>query len=75
MRGEFENGIAWGEVKKQLFELINGELAAARDRYSRIMDDPAYIESVLQHGAERAREHSEALMQKVRAAVGIGSLT
>lgn len=75
MRGEFENGIAWGEAKKQLFELINAELAAARDRYSRIMDDPAYIESVLQHGAERAREHSGPLMQKVRAAVGIGSLT
>jgi len=71
MRSEFENGIAWGEAKKQLFELINAELAEARDRYIRIMDDPGYIESVLQHGAGRAREHSAALMQKVRAAVGI----
>jgi tryptophanyl-tRNA synthetase len=75
MRREFENGIAWGEAKKQLFELINGELAVARDRYTRLMDDPAYIESVLLRGAVRAREHSSTLMQKVRAAVGIAAIS
>jgi tryptophanyl-tRNA synthetase len=74
MRREFENGIAWGEAKKQLFEMINNELAAARDRYTRLMDDPGHIESVLRRGAERAREHSSKLMQKVRAAVGIGAI-
>ena len=71
MRREFEQGIAWGEAKKQLFELVNGELADARERYRQLMDDPSYIESVLQRGAERARAHSEPLMQKVREAVGI----
>ncbi len=74
MRREFENGIAWGEAKKQLFELVNGELTAARERYTRLMDDPAHIESVLIKGAERAREYSVPLMQKVRSAVGIGAL-
>lgn len=75
MRQEFADGIAWGEAKKQLFELVNTELSAARDRYTRLMDDPAYIESVLQQGAERAREHSSALMQKVREAVGISAIS
>lgn len=74
MRTEFENGIAWGEAKKQLFELINHELADARDRYVRLMDDPGYIESVLQRGAQRAREHSSHLMRKVRTAVGIAAV-
>jgi tryptophanyl-tRNA synthetase len=74
MRREFENGIAWGEAKKQLFELVNGELAAARERYERLMDDPGHIEAVLKQGAERAREYSVPLMQKVRAAVGIGAM-
>ncbi len=74
MRREFENGIAWGEAKKQLFELVDGELSAARERYQQLLDDPGYIEAVLKKGAERAREHSVALMQKVRAAVGIGAL-
>jgi tryptophanyl-tRNA synthetase len=75
MRGEFENGIAWGEAKKQLFELVNSELSSARERYNQLMDDPGYIESVLQKGAERAREHSVPLMCKVRAAVGISPVS
>tara|TARA_R110002072_G_scaffold43340_16_gene121853 strand:+ start:4860 stop:5867 length:1008 start_codon:yes stop_codon:yes gene_type:complete len=74
MRQEFDNGIAWGEAKKQLFELINNELSQARDAYMRLMDDPGYIESVLQQGAARAREHSSRLMERVRAAVGIGPM-
>jgi len=75
MRREFDNGIAWGEAKKQLFELVNSEIAPARQRYEELMSDPGHIESVLQAGAQRAREHSSALMQKVRAAVGIGPIS
>jgi tryptophanyl-tRNA synthetase len=74
MRSDFENGIAWGEAKKQLFELVNGELAPARERYNQLMADPSYIEGVLQKGAERAREYSVPLMQKVRKAVGISAV-
>jgi tryptophanyl-tRNA synthetase len=74
MRTEFENGIAWGEAKKQLFELVNAELAPARERYQELMDDPDHVEAVLLRGAERAREHSVPLMQKVREAVGISAM-
>jgi tryptophanyl-tRNA synthetase len=74
MRAAFENGIAWGEAKKQLFELVNAELAGARERYRQLMNDPAHVEDVLQQGAARARELSEPLMQKVRDAVGISAI-
>ena len=74
MRKAFEEGIAWGEAKKQLFELINAELAPARERYNELMDDPGHIESVLLAGAERARELSSALIAKVRDAVGISAI-
>lgn len=74
MRTEFGNGIAWGEAKKQLFELVNSELADAREKYNQLMDEPAHIEAVLLKGAERAREQSSALMQKVREAVGISAI-
>ncbi|RLQ21515.1 tryptophan--tRNA ligase [Seongchinamella sediminis] len=74
MRKDFEAGIAWGEAKKQLFELVNGELAAARERYNELMDDPGHIEAVLRQGAERAREHSTALIARVRDAVGISAI-
>ncbi|EEB79166.1 tryptophanyl-tRNA synthetase [marine gamma proteobacterium HTCC2148] len=74
MRKAFEEGIAWGEAKKQLFELIDAELAPARVRYDELMEDPGHIESELLKGAERAREHSSALMAKVRDAVGISRI-
>ena len=74
MRADFVAGIAWGEAKKQLFELINGELREARVRYNELLADPDYIESILQKGAERARVYSAPLMNKVREAVGIGAI-
>lgn len=74
MRQAFQEGIAWGEAKRQLFELINSEIAPARERYNALMADPAAIETILQQGAARAREHSKPLLDKVRAAVGIGPL-
>jgi len=74
MRQAFADGIAWGEAKKQLFELVNDHLAPARGYYTELMDDPGHIEAVLQKGAQQAREYSVPLMQQVRDAVGISSM-
>lgn len=74
MRQAFRDGIAWGEAKKQLFELINEEIAPARERYNALMEDSASIEDILIEGAKKAREHSQPLLEKVRSAVGISSL-
>jgi tryptophanyl-tRNA synthetase len=74
MRREFENGIGWGEAKKQLFELVNDELAPARARYQELLADPFCIEEALQRGARRAREISVPLMSRVRDAVGISPI-
>ena len=71
MRREFENGIAWGEAKKQLFELVNAELFDAREQYTRLMDDPGHIESVLQKGAERAKVEAGTTLSKTRKAMGL----
>lgn len=71
MREQFAAGIAWGEAKKQLFELINGQLAEARDKYESLLANPAHIEEVLQKGAEKARAYSRPLLAQVREAVGI----
>jgi tryptophanyl-tRNA synthetase len=71
MRNAFAEGIAWGEAKKQLFELINTQVGAAREKYEALLANPKHIEDVLQVGAEKARAHSKPLLEKVRAAVGI----
>ncbi len=74
MRKEFENGIAWGEAKKQLFELINTELIEPRERYNDLINNPKHVEEILLKGAERARIHSQKLITNLREAVGIRRL-
>lgn len=71
MRQQFADGIGWGEAKRQLFELVNGQLAEAREKYEALLAKPDYIEEVLQSGAEKARAYSKPMLEKVRAAVGI----
>jgi tryptophanyl-tRNA synthetase len=74
MRDEFANGIAWGEAKRQLFELVNEQLREPREKYLQLMENPAEVEAVLKQGAEKARQSSSALIADVRSAVGIRSL-
>ena len=74
MRAEFANGIAWGEAKRQLFELVNEQLREPREKYLQLLENPAEVEAVLQQGARKARQHSSALIAKVRSAAGIRPL-
>ena len=55
MSHQFSRGIAWGEAKQLLFELINSKLETPREIYNELMANPDQIESVLLNGAERAR--------------------
>ena len=74
MQEEFANGIAWGEAKKRLFELINNQIAEPRERYESLMSEQGYIESVLQAGAKKARGFAQPTLEKLRHAVGIRPL-
>lgn len=74
MREQFAAGIAWGQAKKELFGLINAELAPARARYEELMANPDHIEAELKKGAEKARAQAAQLLANVRRAVGIAPL-
>jgi tryptophanyl-tRNA synthetase len=74
MRKEYENGIAWGEAKKQLFELINEELKNPRNLYNQLLESPDYIESVLCEGSKKARNHSSKFLEKINKSIGLKSL-
>ena len=74
LRTRYANGIAWGEMKQFLFEYLNDQLAKPRERYGKLMADPAHIEAVLKQGAERARKLSKPFLQEIREAVGVRKL-
>jgi tryptophanyl-tRNA synthetase len=74
MRDRYADGIAWGEMKQDLFELINGEIAEMRADYEQLLADPGHVEQVLQAGALRAREISTPFLAEIRQRVGVRSL-
>lgn len=75
IRQRYAEGIAWGEMKKVLFEKINEEITPARERYQALMEAPEHIEEQLQEGAKKAREVCTPLMQKIRESVGISRIS
>ena len=75
MRRAFADGIAWGEAKQMLFERIDREIAPMRARYDDLMAHPEKVEAALQIGAQRARALARPFVQRLRAAVGLRSLS
>jgi len=73
MESEFlRGGTGYGDFKKRLFGAVWDYFAPFRIRREEILQDPAYVDRVLAEGAEKARGVSDGVMQRVRAAVGLG---
>jgi tryptophanyl-tRNA synthetase len=70
----FAQGIGWGEAKEKLFERIDQEIAPMRERYQFLMDNPKEVQSILQHGAIKARSVATPFMATLRQAVGLRNL-
>ncbi len=71
IRKQYAAGIAWGEMKKVLFEKINAEITPARERYDSLINDPEFIEQKLQEGAVKARAITQPFLVELRKAIGI----
>ena len=67
-----EGGVAYGEVKEELVGLLDAAFGPARVAYRALMADPAELERLLAAGAERARGRAAPVIDRVRAAVGLG---
>ncbi len=75
MRRRYAEGISWGVMKQELFEYLNTILAQPRQHFEELTSAPDHIETVLQNGAAKAREHSSAFLQKIRQSVGIQAVS
>ncbi|MEX1166649.1 MAG: tryptophan--tRNA ligase [Hydrogenophaga sp.] len=71
---QFQEGIAWGDAKTQLFERVDQEIAPMRALYTGLMQDPAHIERTLKKGAEKARAVATPFTTRLRHAVGLRPL-
>ena len=72
-RSELLQGLGWGEAKNRLFQLLDNELGESRERYHQLIERPADLEDILQHGAQKARAVATPFLNELREAVGLRS--
>lgn len=63
----------WGciDCKRVLFDGMNAELAAIRQRAAEVKQKPSYVEDVLADGADRARKIARETLQEVKERMGL----
>jgi tryptophanyl-tRNA synthetase len=71
MDKRFAEGISWADVKKELFEAVNGYLKPMRDKYDYYMAHFDEVEQMLQKGEERARVIARETIERVKKSVGV----
>jgi tryptophanyl-tRNA synthetase len=64
-------GLGYGDLKKALFEHYWNRFAQARARRAELAGNLAFVEDVLQDGAQRARAVASRVLQRARKASGI----
>lgn len=70
MKEHYKKGIGWGEVKQELFYVINRFIEEPRENYKELMASPATIDRILKEGAEKARSISLPFLQEIKSKVG-----
>lgn len=71
LRRRYLEGISWGDAKTALFELLDQQLAAPRERYQALIADPRHLDELLAVGRDRARALARPVLDRVRAAIGL----
>ncbi len=66
-----EGGLGYGDMKNELFALLETTFSAQRETYNALMEKRGELDQVLLQGAEKARDIAVPILRKVRKAVGI----
>ena len=64
-------GRGYGDLKKDLAEVIVDGMAPVRDRAYELLDDPAELDALLDRGADRAREVARVTLRDAQARLGL----
>lgn len=70
MQQEFE-GLRYGDLKKRVVEAVVAGLAPLQKRYEEITADPAYLDKVLEQGANHVRPSAEETVRLTKQRMGL----
>jgi tryptophanyl-tRNA synthetase len=66
-----EGDLAYGDMKKELYELLETTFSAQREEYNALMENRSELDKVLENGAEKARDIAVPILAKVRKTIGV----
>jgi tryptophanyl-tRNA synthetase len=64
-------GKGYGDLKRDLAEVVVESLRPVQERYRELSGDPAQVDALIERGAERARAISEPVLERAKRAVGL----
>ena len=64
-------GLAYSEIKQELYELLNDVFGGRRDNYKQLMGDKDLLDRILSDGAQKAKALAAPVLENVRRAIGI----
>jgi tryptophanyl-tRNA synthetase len=70
MREQYFSGIRWGEVKKELFVVMNRFIEEPRLKYKELMASPEKLDEILLDGDNKAREMAVPFLKEVKRKIG-----
>jgi tryptophanyl-tRNA synthetase len=70
MREHF-SGLRYGDLKKQVAEMVITHLEPLQQRYRQITSEPGYLDGILREGAERVSPIAQATVELVKRRMGL----
>ena len=64
-------GLAYSDIKKELFDLLEAQFGKSRDTYLDLVRDHTHLDAILSQGAEKARSIAGPIMEQLRHRMGI----
>jgi tryptophanyl-tRNA synthetase len=64
-------GMRYGDLKKQVAEMVASSLEPLQARYREITADPAYLDDILREGAERVSPIANETIELVKSRMGL----
>jgi tryptophanyl-tRNA synthetase len=70
MKAHF-SGMRYGDLKKQVAEMVSESLKPLQERYRQILSEPGYLQGVLRDGAERVAPIANSTVEVVKERMGL----
>jgi tryptophanyl-tRNA synthetase len=68
---EHFSGLRYGDLKKQVAEMVVANLEPLHKRYHEITSEPGYVDSVLREGAERVSPIAKSTVRLAKERMGL----